>query len=630
MGRRIDYSSFVTAIRADGGYRKEATVTEQTLEHWRYLQDMPTDEAVCAVEAFLSTFEGDPQTIYEPAGFWHVGVFAKFFFEEELSVAFGAHHDTFFRLFRRGERDKHVNILAPRGSGKSTCVGRIYPLHCMFYHSTYRRLCLPTDDFILIISYSFMQAKDHVVAIRDKIENDTRFMHLEGSSEWGSTSLRTAQGVWLSALSVGKSLRGVLKGQYRPTLIVKDDVDATDTVRNPEMREKALTWHDSNLLPAGVAGYSNFISIDTLKHPESLASILRTRPSVETTHLRAIPSPADLRHPTAGERWDEWTKLYCDMSADDTVREARAQEYYEAHKGEMMDGVVELWPERLSYLQIQKYVAERGYPFVMQEFQNDISSSDEFIFDMERASRFEETRQGFVRDDGVLIEWREMAGATVFLDWAGTRSDSKNNCYACVVCVVWVPQRGRTDMKVSHLASCHAYVYDAWISRGTGATQYTALLDLHDAVRGKLLANVSSHEPKFHVVQEGFIDTTGFVKPGALHNFESVLRERSFKDVTLQFLSRAGAEEKHTRIRLLQAPFDNHWLHFNKVLPAEFERQLSLFPTAEFDDGPDALEGAVNAKFRIEKMRPASSVIAGSAEDRAIQNAARQRRRIRV
>ena len=117
---------------------------------------------------------------------------------------------------------------------------------------------------------------------------------------------------------------------------------------------------------------------------------------------------------------------------------------------------------------------------------------------------------------------------------------------------------------------------DSWIERGTGKTQYTALLDIHDSVRGKLLSKISSHEPQFHVVQEGFIDTSGFVKPGAMHMFESVLATRSFKDVTLQFLSRAGAEEKHTRIRLLQAPFDNKWLHFNEILPAEFERQLSL------------------------------------------------------
>ena len=394
------------------------------------------------------------------------------------------------------------------------------------------------------------------------------------------------------------------------------------------MREKALTLHDSNLLPAGVAGFSNFISIDTLKHPESLASVLRTRPSVRTTHLRAIPSPADLRHPTAGERWDEWSKVYCDMSLDDAEREARADAYFENHQGEMMDGVQELWPERLSYLQIQKYIAERGYPFVMQEFQNDISSSDEFIFDMERASRFRETTQGFLRSDDELITWNEMAGATVFLDWAGSRSDSKNNCYACVVAVVWVPQ-GRTQMRTSHLAGSHAYVLDCWIERGTGKTQYTALLDIHDSVRGKLLSKISSHEPQFHVVQEGFIDTSGFVKPGAMHMFESVLATRSFKDVTLQFLSRAGAEEKHTRIRLLQAPFDNKWLHFNEILPAEFERQLSLFPTAEFDDGPDALEGAVHEKFKVGRLQHAERVRPGSAEDRALQKASRQRRRIR-
>ena len=598
----------------------------QTVAHWEGLQDMTLGDALNAVESALDGVS-DPEAVYRAAGFWHVGVFAKYYFEEYLDVPFGKQHETFFTLFRRGERDKHLNILAPRGSGKSTCVARIYPLHCMFYHDTYAELGLPKDNFILIVSYSFMQAKDHIVAIRDKIENDDRFAHLIGSREWGSTMLRTAQGVRLTALSVGASLRGVLKGRFRPTLVVKDDVDATDTVRNPEMREKARQWHDTGLLPAGVAGYTNFISIDTLKHPESLASILRTRPTVRTTHLRAIPQPTNLWHPTQEPLWEEWTKLYSDMSVDDDVREERAARFFTDNQAAMLEGVESLWPERLSYLQIRKYVVERGYPYVMQEFQNDISASDEYIFDMNRASRFTVTRHGFLRTDNVLVKWNEMAGATCFLDWSGTRSDTKNNCFAAVTCVVWVPQRGAMRDRSSHLAKTNAYVFSAWVARGTGTTQYTALLDTFDEVRGLLLSKVSGHEPKFHVVQEGFVDTTGFVQPGAMHMFKSVLEKRTFKDVNLMFLSRSGAEEKHTRIRHLQAPFDNQWLHFNASLPAEDERQLSLFPTADFDDAPDSLEGACNVRFCVNKCR-AERYLPGSAEDRAVRRQRQERRRI--
>lgn len=630
--RRLNYASFAAAALGVLRLKKPLeSVPAQSVEHWAFIQDLPLSEALQAVNRALQAHpDVDPQSIYEPAGFWHIGVFARFFFEEYLDVAFGGQHETFFTLFRRGERDKHLNILAPRGSGKSTCVARIYPLHCAFYHDTYQALELPTDNFILIVSYSFMQAKDHIVAIRDKIENDERFVHLIGEREWGSTMLRTAQGVRLASLSVGASLRGVLKGMYRPSLVIKDDVDATDTVRNPEMREKARQWHDTGLLPAGVAGFTNFISIDTLKHPESLASILRTRPTVRTTHLRAIPEPVDLWHPEHEDLWEQWTKLYSDMSVDDEVREERAARYYEEHQSQMVAGVKELWPERLSYLQIRKYIVERGYPFVMQEFQNDISAADEFIFDMNKASRFKVTEHGFERADKVLVRWNELSGATVFLDWSGTKADTKNNCYASVTCIVWVPQRGHSDMKWGHLAQTHGYVFSAWCERGTGATQFKAMLDIFESVRGLLLAKVTSHVPVFHCVVEGQVDTTGYATIGMRHVFESVLQERAFKEVDLKVLSRAGADEKHRRIRALQAPFDNAWLHFNEVLPAEYERQLSLFPTADFDDAPDSLEGACHVKFCVPRKAVPYPYRRGSAEDKAVRREREQRRRVRL
>lgn len=626
--RKLDFTPFLSALRVRPAETSTGDAPEQTYAHWAYLQDVSVAQALDDVARAVERFPDDPQSVYERASFWCLACFATYFFEEEMSVPFGGQHDVFFRLLKHDEREKHLNILAPRGSGKSTCVARIYPLWKMFYYDVLLAHDLPVDAFILVISYSYMQAKDHLLAIRDKIEGDARFAHLEGTRIWGNAEIQTAQGVYLVPLSVGKSLRGVLKGRSRPTLVILDDTDSSDTVRNPEMREKARTWHDTSLLPAGQAGYTNFVQIDTTKHPEAMSMILQTRPSVRTTHMRAIPQPADLYHPDHEDRWEQWAKIYSDLSVEDVVREERAQRYYDEHEAEMTAGVQELWPERLSYLQIRKFIIERGYRFTMQEFQNSLSADDEFIFDMDKASRFKVVRDGFQRSDDVLIKWNQMAGATCFLDWSGTRSDTRDNCFACVVCVVWVPQRGRVDAKWGHMAGTHAYVFSSWIERGTGATQYTALLDIFDAVRGVLLSKVTSHVPQFHCVQEGFIDTTGFVKPGAIHMFQSVLEKRAFKDVDLMFLSRAGAEEKHTRIRLLQAPFDNGWLHFNEVLPAEFERQLSLFPTADFDDGPDALEGACHQKFCIDKAIRPYPYRKGSAEDLAVQRAAQNRRRI--
>ena len=627
----LDYTAFAMDTLGPLKARRQVRIPEQTVAHWESLQDMSLADAVEAVNrAIQANPDVDAQSIYEPAGFWSVGVFAKYFCEEYITENFGGQHETFFSLFRRDERDRHLNILAPRGSGKSTCVARIYPLHCLFYFNTYQELGLPADTFILIVSQAYHQAMDHVIAIKDKIESDDRFVHLMGDNTWGVRMLRTSDGVQLTSLSVNANLRGLLKGTHRPTLIIKDDVDASDTVINPLQRKKALQWHNTTLLPAGVSGFTNFISIDTLKHPESLASLLRTWPRVRTTHLRAIPNPPDLRHPEHEDLWEQWERLYSDMSVDEDVREARAQRYYEQHESEMMSDVQELWPERLAYRKIREFIVDRGYRETMQEYQNDISAADEFIFDMEKASRFHVTQHGFERADKVLVRWNEMSGATVFLDWAGTKSDTKNNCFAAVTCIVWVPQRGRSEIKWGHMASTQGYLYRAWCERGTGVTQFKAMLDIFEEVRGLLLSKVTSHVPKFHCVVEGQVDTTGYATIGMRHVFESVLAERAFKEVDLKVLSRAGADEKHRRIRALQAPFDNAWLHFHENLPAEYERQLSLFPTADFDDAPDSLEGACHVKFCVPRMAVPYPYRKGSAEDKAVRRAREEKRRVRL
>ena len=62
---------------------------------------------------------------------------------------------------------------------------------------------------------------------------------------------------------------------------------------------------------------------------------------------------------------------------------------------------------------------------------------------------------------------------------------------------------------------------------------------------------------------------------------------------------------KLDRIAALEPPIVNGWLAFNESLPEEFMRQMRQFPTGDFCDGPDALQGASElpvTRFPVEKM----------------------------
>ena len=80
----------------------------------------------------------------------------------------------------------------------------------------------------------------------------------------------------------------------------------------------------------------------------------------------------------------------------------------------------------ITYLAVRKEICDVGYYPVLRELQNSAHDTSQAIFDMASAMRFEKTRDGFLRADKRLIRWQEMAGATVFLDWAGGRDIAEN------------------------------------------------------------------------------------------------------------------------------------------------------------------------------------------------------------
>ena len=220
--------------------------------------------------------EEDRSRLVLAFSFAHVGVFAKFFMTEYITSAFGKHHDPLFRAIGRGEVGKRVNVLAPRGSAKSTCMAVIYPLHCVFFKWAYEKLGMKPYNFIIIVSKSFTMAKSRIADIKRKIEADIRFQQFKGESTWGEQQLLTDNNIMLVPKSRGGQIRGSLFGAERPDLIISDDLDDPETVRNPDVREKDQLWFDSDFIRAGRPdGKTNFINIDTVKHAESTANLLR-------------------------------------------------------------------------------------------------------------------------------------------------------------------------------------------------------------------------------------------------------------------------------------------------------------------------------------------------------------------
>ncbi len=253
--------------------------------------------------------------------FAHVGIFAKYFMPEYVNTDFGKHHDAIFTAIPRNAKGQKINILAPRGSAKSTSMAIIYPLHCIFFKWAYEKLDIDPIEFIVILSRSLPISKQRISDIKRKIETDPQFQHLRGKTTWGINKLTTSNNIMLVPLSRGGQIRGSLFGTNRPDLIISDDLDDPAALLNPEIRQKDQRWFDTDLIRAGRPdGKTNFVNIDTVKHEESIASKLRTRPGWKTLFFQAIQNPADLWHPTHEHLWKQWEKIYNDMSISDAER----------------------------------------------------------------------------------------------------------------------------------------------------------------------------------------------------------------------------------------------------------------------------------------------------------------------
>ena len=570
-------------------------VTRADLEAAIALVNEPSTNLTTLLETIQTTKNKEKRVRRGCAlAFAHVGVFAKYMMSEYTTAPFGKHHEPIFNAIPRGAQGKRINILAPRGSAKSTIMAVIYPLHSVFFKWAYDKLGMEPYRFIVIVSKSLPMAKSRVADIKRKIEINPLFQHLKGNHTWGERRLITSNDIMIMPNSRGGQIRGSLFRAARPDLIISDDLDDPETVRNPDVRAKDQLWFDSDFIRAGRPdGKTNFINIDTVKHAEATANLLRDRSGWNTLFFQAIEQPADLWHPTAEEKWREWEQLYTNMSLTDQQRHANAQEFYERNKSVMHnpDQIKELWPEMITYLDVRKEICDTGYFPVMRELQNETHDPTQALFDMDNALRFDIVAEGFLTSDNVLVRWNQMAGATIFLDWAGGK-DIADNAFAAAVGVVWVPLPGSNNEKPNSIMDgVHGYVLCAELKRTNVSEQIQMCFNLYEHIQ----STVKNRDFRIRFGIEGFVQDTWDAQRQVIERDFRAQREERRRDVQIEWLPRL--RNKFDRIDALQPLIHNRWLAFYNGLSDEFMKQMRLYPTGDFVDGPDALEGACQLRI---------------------------------
>lgn len=190
-----------------------------------------------------------------------------------LKYEFANLHHEMFRITE--DQDMQLAVLvAFRGSGKSTIITLSFPIWAI--------IGALQKKFILIVSQTQNQAKLHLESIKRELENN----HLlkadvgpfnEPKDEWGANSIVIPKfDARITAASTEQSIRGIRHGQYRPDLIICDDIEDLNSVKTREGRERTHTWWNGEVIPVGDKD-TKIVLVGNLLHEDCLIMRLRNQ-----------------------------------------------------------------------------------------------------------------------------------------------------------------------------------------------------------------------------------------------------------------------------------------------------------------------------------------------------------------
>lgn len=442
-------------------------------------------------------------------------------------------------------------VAAPRGHAKSTNLTFKGTMHSTLYGYKH---------YPIIISDSSEQAEGFLDNIRVEFEENTAILEDFGplaGSVWRSNVLVTKTNIKIEAIGSGKKIRGRKHRNWRPDLIILDDVENDENVRTPEQRKKLKDWFDKAVSKCG-DDYTDIVYIGTLLHYDSLLAKTLANPAYRSIKYKAV-----IRFSQADDLWQQWETIFTDLSNDD--READALAFFQAHKTAMLEGTQVLWEEKLSYYDLMVMRVSEGEASFNSEEQNEPINPDDCLFMEEWFDYYNEAEVNF--------------GDPAF-DFFGfidpSLGKTKRSDFSAIVTLA------------KHKGSGYMYVVDA---------------DIEQRHPDRIIADVLAKE---RWLRASF--GHGYRKLGAETNqFQWFLKEELAKasakaGLYLPIEEVQQTSDKVMRVQTLQPDVKNKYIKFNRRHKRLLE-QLTQFPMGAHDDGPDALEGARSIAKKVKRFR---------------------------
>lgn len=429
-------------------------------------------------------------------------------------------------------------VAAPRGHAKSTNLTFKDNLHAVLYEYKH---------YIIIISDTYDQAAGFLQAIKEELEENEAIIEDFGSLVgrlWREDVILTKTKIKVQAKGSGQKMRGLKHKQWRPDLIVLDDIENDELVRTVEQREKLKNWYYKAVSKCG-DGYTDFVYIGTMLHYDGMLAKVMNNPDYRSIKYKAVMSFS------TSPLWDKWEEIFTDLSND--KRDVDALKFFNDHKEEMLKGTKVLWEDKLSYYDLMKMRISEGEASFNSEEQNEPINPDDCLFNEEWFDYFNPHEMDFAAKNFKFYG---------FVD--PSLGKSKHSDFSAIITMALDTDTG------------YMYVVDADVERRHPDTI------INDVIQ-KAIWLSKTFEKNYYKFGAETNQFQWFLK-------EQLAKESARRRVYLPIEEVRQTSDKVMRIQTLQPDIKNKYIKFNKQHKRLLE-QLKYFPMADHDDAPDALEG---------------------------------------
>jgi predicted phage terminase large subunit-like protein len=454
-----------------------------------------------------------------------------------------------------GQRETCVALEAPRGLAKTMFL-KLLILRAIAYHS---------EPYVMWLGGSVDEAVKETRHIRSFLEAPSaEFVRLYGVPLVAGTDKDWI--VTIDGYPVKVSTRGIPRGRVRganyngqrPTLIVGDDIEHPDSVRNPRLRDGLTRYINSDVRNAGPKeGGLLWVQFGTRLSQDSQTARASKDPAYLSARFQSV-----LRWPDRSELWERCRGLWCDLTDPD--RQETARRFYEHHRAEMDEGAEVLDEVAQPIYTLYTLLWSKGWYSFLADYQNDPSDPTRQLFYPER--------------------WRRCSwdGGTI------TTSSGRQVLLSECKLGVWLDPRASEQVERNDYAALaivardsHGYVYvlSIDIRREGTLAQLERLWAVFDLLGPSAL---------YGYEQNGFQILMG-------REFKRLQRERQRAHRPSNCILRGftSTRNKADRIASLAPRIDNGWIEFATSISQTVIEQWRDHPASTHDDGPDATERAI-------------------------------------